>query len=227
MKLTNLRFALFLTALLVPASIASPDNLTPGSGWQYFSWSNCTKVPCSTTPTWTVDLTSATGPTELRVVDAFAGGDMFAVTVYPYPPPAGGTLSTQSSWVPLSTDVDGIGLYGIYTPLVAEDDVDAAWSLSKYFSRLDITLPAGYSYTITITNIQLARDPETFAVISSGGAFIRASCVGAAGTGCPADTATMDPSAMMRSAVAPMGHGAGPTLYTINGALKSAPRTTR
>jgi hypothetical protein len=199
MKLTDLRLALFLGALLLPASVASAQTLTPGSGWQNFQWFNCS-VPCATTETWTLDLGAVTGRTELRVVDAYAGGDMFQVTVSPYPPPgpagqqivavAPGVplqIVANSSWVPLSTDPEYI-YTGYYSPVLVQDDPDMAWSIPKYFSRFSVVLPPGFKYTITITVIQLAHDPATWGVIASGSAYLRATCVGAAGTSCPADT---------------------------------------
>ena len=227
MKLTVLRSALFLAALLLPASVACAQTLTPGSGWQYFSWQNCSSLPCGTSPTtWTLDLSGITGRTELRIVDAFTAGDMFQVTVSPYPPNYPGSpqiVQTNSSWVPLSTNPEYMYL-PYYSPLNAQDDPDVAWSVDKYFSRFAAVLPAGNTYTITISVSRLAHDPGTYAAITTGGAYIRATCVGGAGSTCPADT--MSPLSM--AVVSPfstraVGSSVGSSLrstgppWTING----------
>ncbi len=213
MKLTDLRLPLFLAGLLLPASLASADNLAAGSGWQSFEWSNCTNLPCSTTPTSWILTTPATGRIELRVVDAYTAGEMFQVQVTPYPP-TGGTLNATSSWVPLTTLPEYL-YAGYYSPLVVQDDADQAWSIPKYFSRFAVELPPGNTYTITIMVTQLAHDPETYGLIRSGGAYIRATCLGPVGSGCPADT--VSPFVTNSAAARTKRSGSIPP-FTINGA---------
>jgi hypothetical protein len=172
MKPTNLRLAFVVAAVLASAfaaSAANPTPLIPGSGWQTFDWDNPGSVAVAT---FSLDLRGATGLTQLTILDAFAGGDMFKVVI------AYGNTSVPlfTSHVPLTTLPEENN--GEYYPALVWDDIDAAYRLERYYSRLSLALPAGVKYTITIYLTQSALDPtaqpDIPTPITSGLAYIRA-----------------------------------------------------
>ena len=169
-----MRFAFVLAVVLVSATVAldaqTTVKLTPGAAWQEFLWTSLGQV----STTFTLNTTGATDVTDLRMVDAFVGGDMFRVDITQ----PGPNLVLYSSLVPLTTKPS---LLPDYYPAQVWFDADAAWQLEQYYSRVLISLPPNQKYTITVTVLRDSVDGDSGLPITSGRAYIRASCGGKVG----------------------------------------------
>ena len=154
MKPNGIRLSLLVAAVLQLTSITFADTLTPG-GWQTFTWNT---VNPSDIPQLVLNLSGKTGLTELRIVDAYAAGDMFQVTIS-----NGSSLSLFTSSVP--NPQYAAQVWGMY---------EAAWRLEGYHSRLSVWLEGGKTYYINIAVTQSAKSQVTGSPMTWGTAYIGA-----------------------------------------------------
>jgi hypothetical protein len=98
-------------------------------------------------------------PVELRILDAFQAGDRFEVTI----------TSSTGERIELRTSVPRKAQYA---PQVWAD-LEAAWTLEKYFTRCSTWLKPGRSYTIVVGILQTAKGSDGVE-LTFGNAAIRA-----------------------------------------------------
>jgi hypothetical protein len=182
-KLFSLAFLLAAPVILLPTASASsptdpPDassatlNTCQGGGtafcWQNFLWSG----GASSNYFQTYTLTTPANPTELRITDAFAGGDMFTVNVSCTSGVCGtDSVTLRTSLVPQTVWTAEAYLPDTYYPTTAQNDPDTAW-VSPYHSKLSLWLLPSCTYTINIALFQTAISGSTS--LNGGRAFIRA-----------------------------------------------------
>jgi hypothetical protein len=183
-KLFSIAFLLAAPVILL-ATAGAPNNDPPVDGsdatltacqgggtaycWQNFAW--------STTPSPSYfqkyKLVPQANPTELRITDAFAGGDMFTVNVSCTGGDCGsdGTITLRTSLVPQTVWTAEAYLPGTYYATTVWNDPDAAW-VSSYHSKLSLWLLPNCEYTIKIALLQTAISGTT--QLNGGRAYIRA-----------------------------------------------------
>ena len=177
-KLFSLAFLLAAPVILLPTASASSDfpiptlNTCQGGGtafcWQNFMWSG----GASSDYFQTYTLTTPAHPTELRITDAFAGGDMFTVNVSCTSGVCGtDSVTLRTSLVPQTVWTAEAYLPDTYYPTTAQNDPDTAW-VSPYHSKLSLWLLPSCTYTIKIALLQSAFSGST--PLNGGVAYIRA-----------------------------------------------------
>jgi len=177
MRLIALRFVFFVAAVVALAPVAQAttplvsclsDGVALSDGvYTPFDWGMSSPVTLPYTVV-TYSCTFSAALTEVRVLDAYQGGDMFKVEVS-----GDQKMTLYSSAVPQTIVTSPYG----YSDLAQVWwSTDSAWALEAYYSRLAVWLPAGtYSFTITVVqsaiNENSARGQVTY--WDSGEAFIR------------------------------------------------------
>jgi hypothetical protein len=183
MKFRCSPFAFFWVAVFLFTSIASATALPPliscsaaDPGWVTTTADNWQDIYWDGQPGNQIaqcELYATTPLTELRVLDAYTSGDMYKVEIS-----GAQTMTLYTSRVPLSATDDTVYIYAIQVWW----NLDAAWALEKYYSRLAIWLPpeaSGNHYTVKIFLYRPAADEElsTLALpvwFSRGEVFVRA-----------------------------------------------------
>jgi len=121
------------------------------NGWQDIYWSANAGDQIAQC---TLTLSSGKLMTQVVLLDAYTGGDIYRVEISS----ASQTMNLFSSRVPLSVWDDPDGVQYVYAAQVWAN-LDAAWSLEKYFSRLVVWLPEG-TYTLKVYLYRAAVDED-------------------------------------------------------------------
>lgn len=179
MKFRCSPFAFFWVAVFVFTSIASAQNscqatppgwvTTTADGWYDIFWDG---QPGNQIAQCQLNLTMPL--TEIRLLDAYTSGDMYKVNIT-----GDQTMTLYTSRVPLSATDDPVYVYATQVWW----NLDAAWTLEKYYSRLAIWVPPG-NYTVTISLYRPAADQDTSTLLNPvfftrGEVFLRAASFGA------------------------------------------------